>query len=94
MQPLLAVVREAWGWTGCSPVEVIAVNAFGNLILRDEAGRFWRLCPEDVYCRIVAQSRAEYHRLLSSQDFLTDWEMIELVTEARESLGAPGDDRC
>lgn len=94
MQNLLPIVRESWGWTGCNPVEVVAVNAFGNLILRDDEGRFWRLCPEDVYCRIVAQSRADYDALLGSEDFLSDWEMIELVRAARENLGVPGSGRC
>ena len=94
MQHLLPTVREAWGWTGCKPVEVIAINAFGNLILRDEAERFWRLCPEDVYCRMVAKSPADYDVLLGSEDFLSDWEMIDLVKAAREKLGAPGSGRC
>lgn len=94
MQHLLPVVSEAWGWTGCKPVEVIAMNAFGNLILRDDEGCFWRLCPEDVYCRIVAKSSADYGVLVGSEDFLSDWEMIDLVKAAREKLGTPGSGRC
>lgn len=70
------------------------MNAFGNLILRDDEGCFWRLCPEDVYCRIVAKSSADYGVLVGSEDFLSDWEMIDLVKAAREKLGTPGSGRC
>ena len=56
--------------------------------------RFWRLCPEDVYCKIVAHSQADYHALLGSQEFLSEWEMIDLVRQARETLGTPGIGRC
>jgi len=35
-------------------IEVVAVNAFGNLLIRDNGGQIWRLCPEDLSCRVVA----------------------------------------
>ena len=84
---MLAAIREGWGWTGIEPAEVIGVNAFGNLIARDIHGRYWRICPEDVYCKVVADSTASYHALLNDKDFVDDWEMSGLVNEARETVG-------
>ena len=47
-------VIESWGWVGIRPAEIVAENDFGNLIIKDAEDNFWRLCPEDVYCEIVA----------------------------------------
>jgi hypothetical protein len=85
---LLDEVRSAWGWVGIDPVDLIDDNEFGNLILEDANGQFWRLCPEDLYCEVVASSREELHRLAKDQDFLRDWYMRDLVDQAFQRLGA------
>jgi hypothetical protein len=36
-------INEAWGWVGLNAEEVLGENAFGNLIIRDDDGRYWRL---------------------------------------------------
>lgn len=51
---LIASIRDAWGWTGLKPHSVVGENDFGNLIVKDEDGRYWRLCPEDLQCEVVA----------------------------------------
>ena len=33
---LLKEVKEAWGWSGVEPVEIVTENDFGNLILKDK----------------------------------------------------------
>jgi hypothetical protein len=93
---LLDEVRSAWGWVGIDPVDLIDDNEFGNLILEDANGQFWRLCPEDLYCEVVASSREELHRLAKDQDFLRDWYMRDLVDQAFQRLGAlaPGRKYC
>lgn len=93
---LLDAVRSAWGWAGIEPVEVIAENDFGNLILKDVRGHYWRLCPEDLYCEVIAVSREELDRLSTDQDFLGDWTMRALVDQAFQRLGAlrPGQKYC
>jgi hypothetical protein len=93
---LLDEVRSAWGWVGIEPVELIDDNDFGNLILKDVRGQYWRLCPEDLYCELVASSREELDRLSKDQEFLGDWYMRGLVDQAFQRLGAlaPGRKYC
>lgn len=84
---LLEQVRGAWGWVGIDPVELIDDNDFGNLILKDACGQYWRLCPEDLYCEVVAGGREELEGLAKNQDFLSDWYMRGLVDQAFQRFG-------
>jgi hypothetical protein len=84
---MIDAIRAAWGWTGIEPLEVVGDNDFGNLIVKDVQGRYWRLCPEDCYCRVIAQDRAELDRLSADQAFLRDWHMSALVDQAYAKLG-------
>ena len=86
--PMVEKINEAWGWTGIRPKEVIGENKFGNLLIRDLEGRVWRLCPEDVYCEVVASNEVEYEKLINDSDFLEDWNMENLVNVARKKLGS------
>jgi len=81
-------VKESWGWVGIEPTEVVAENEFGNLVLKDAENRFWRLCPEDVYCEVIANSIEEYNDLIKDDEFLADWFMTAMVEEETEMLGA------
>jgi hypothetical protein len=87
--PMITVdeINEAWGWVGLNAVEVLGENAFGNLIIRDEDGRYWRLRPQDLCCEPVAQDRAAYDALAYNQAFLNDWYMPEVVHLAESTLG-------
>jgi len=93
---LLTSINESWGWIGIKPVQVVGDNSFGNLIIKDEAGSYWRLCPEDLYCKVVANSRAELDTLSQDQEFLQDWYMAKLEAVAKEQLGPlrPGYKYC
>jgi hypothetical protein len=42
---LVSEIRDAWGWVGIDPIEVVDENDFENLIVRDADGKFWRVCP-------------------------------------------------
>ena len=84
---IIQEIKESWGWVGIEPSEVVGENDFGNLIIKDVAGKYWRLCPEDLYCEIVADSREELDKLSNSQEFLEDWYMQVLVDQAKERLG-------
>ena len=75
------------------PLEVVGENDFGNLIVKDTNGRYWRVCPEDGYCRVVAESRAELDAISKDQAFLHDWYMRTLVALAQEKCGPLLDDR-
>lgn len=84
---LVDEISSAWGWIGIDPVEVVAENDFGNLIVRDVDGKFWRLCPEDCYCTVIAADRQSLDALATDQQFLQDWSMRDLVSLAQDKLG-------
>lgn len=87
MENILDTVKEAWGWTGIQPDEVISDNAFGNLIVKDIKGKYWRICPEDAYCKAVAENQKELKALSSDEEFLEDWNMEALLEKAKAVLG-------
>ncbi len=84
---IIQEISESWGWVGIEPVEVVGENDFGNLMIKDAHGKYWRLCPEDVYCEVVANNREELDSLCKDQEFLEDWNMKVLVEQAVENLG-------
>jgi hypothetical protein len=51
---LVTTIQDAWGWVGIKPAQILGDNSFGNLLIKDEVGLYWRLCPEDLYCKVVA----------------------------------------
>lgn len=84
---LVEEISESWGWIGIEPAEVVGENDFGNLIIKDIGAKYWRLCPEDLCCEVIAESRVELDRLSTDQAFLQDWYMRALVLQAREKCG-------
>lgn len=84
---ILQEIKESWGWTGIDPVEIVAENEFANYILKDSHDRFWRLCPEDVYCEVIAENSDEYKRLTKNEEFSLDWFMASMVEEAVRNVG-------
>ena len=84
---LVDELRESWGWVGLEPIEVVGENDFGNLIIKDKDSKYWRLCPEELSCEVVAQNQEELDTLSHNQEFLHDWYMKKLVLEAQEKLG-------
>ena len=91
---MIEIILEAWGWTGIDPKEIIGVNQFGNMIVKDAKGAYWRVCPEDVYCELIAINEDEYSKLCNDTEFIEDWEMEAMCTEARGLFGTPSSDRC
>ena len=94
LMDLLETIRSAWGFTGLAPRSIVAENPFGNLLVEDVSGRIWRICPEELSCNAVASSPQDLQRLRSTPDFLTDWEMEQLVSLATSALGTPMEGRC
>ena len=90
---LIETLLEAWGWCGIAPSEVVGENDFGNLMIKDDSGRYWRLCPEDLYCKVVAQNRGELDALQTNQEFLRDWYATGLVDYASSKLGVLAEGR-
>ncbi len=84
---ILKEIKDSWGWVGIEPQEIVIENEFGNLIVKDFEDKFWRICPEDVYCEIVAKSIEEYNALIKNEEFLEDWLMTAMVEDAKKNLG-------
>src|SRR5262245_60099445 len=87
-------ICEAWGWMGIESAHVVRMNKFGNVIFSDQTGRYWRICPEELECKAIAESAASYDRLLSDPEFVRDWEMTRLVEIAEAKYGAQPVHRC
>ena len=84
---IIKEIIESWGWVGIEPDEIVGENDFGNLVIKDKRGKFWRLCPEDVYCEVVAENQEELDSLSRDQEFLEDWYMETLVGVAKDKYG-------
>ena len=80
-------INESWGWVGIEPLEVVGENDFGNLMIKDVEGKYWRLCPEELSCKVVALNRTELDSLSTDQKFLADWYMEALVEASKDKLG-------
>ncbi len=91
---MLTTIRESWGWTGLDPAAVTATNAFGNVLVRAADGAYWRICPEELSCKVVAGNDAEFDALLGSEEFQIDWQMTRLVRIAQTALAPVAEDRC
>lgn len=90
---MLGKINEHWGWTGLKAIEILERNEFGNFLLLDENQTYWRICPEELSCEVVAENSKAHHRLLEDEEFQVDWEMSNLVKLAREHLGDLSEDR-
>ena len=84
---LIRHIEEAWGWAGVEPISILGQNKFGNFIVKDSAGKYWRLCPEELYCRVVARNREELDGLIAQEEFQQDWHMAGLAIQAEVRLG-------
>ncbi len=90
---LLEAIAEGWSWKLGEPVAIIATNRFGNAIVQNEDGHFYRIMPEEWQCELLAHSFIQLEEKRSTDDFILDWEMTALVERAESALGplAEGD---
>jgi len=72
----------------------MATNAFGNLIVRAIDGAYWRICPEELSCEVVACDAAALDVPWANEDFQIDWQMMQLVNAAQVALGPVDEQRC
>lgn len=84
---ILDEVSAAWGWTGIVPDELVTENEFGNLIIKDPEDKFWRICPEELTCEVVADSIDAYNVLIQDDEFNEDWFMADMVAIGEKKLG-------
>lgn len=90
----IRTITDNWSWIGLDAVEIVDANAFGNVVVRDSQARYWRICPEELSCQVVAGTPAEWTALRSSDDFREDWNMNALVQMAIHKFGTLPPDQC
>ena len=91
---ILDEIADAWAWKGVRPRALVMQNAFGNVIFTDEGGQYWRICPEELSCKVVATNGEEFAELQCADEFLKDWATQALVDRVRPTLGLPTGERC
>lgn len=87
-------IEQAWSWIGLSPDAVLQTNAFGNAVVRARDDKIWRICPEELSCKVIADSEAGFRELSLSPEFQEDWCMARLVQLAEDRLGPLEEGRC
>ena len=94
MDDLIPIIERSWSWTGIAPKMVLERNAFGHLLVLDQSGQFWRICPEKLACAVVSKTDAEFSALRASGTFREDWEMVRLREIAQSCVGQIAQDRA
>jgi len=80
-------INKAWNWIGFNATEIIRTNEFGNVIFKTDKNDYWRICPEEISCKKIAETKSELDQISSDPEFIKDWEMIDLVNIAKSKLG-------
>lgn len=93
MEELKVAVDRFWGWSGLRPKQVLERNAFGNLLVLDQHDRYWRICPEELSCTVIAESAADFSVLRADAEFQVDWLMSRLCDIALEVCGPISESR-
>jgi len=91
---MINIIQQSWGWTGLNAAEIIGTNKFGNMIVRDQSDHFWRICPEELSCEPIAETKDGLVELSRDEEFVVDWEMDQLIDIARDALGDPQSGYC
>ncbi|MEL6560282.1 MAG: T6SS immunity protein Tdi1 domain-containing protein [Bacteroidota bacterium] len=84
---MIEMINKSWGWTGIEASELLFENDFGNLIIADTASKIWRICPEELSCRKIAENEEAFDELFHSEKFKKDWYMDETVALASDQVG-------
>ena len=87
MDKMITEINKAWNWKGFIATEIILTNEFGNVIFKTDKNEYWRICPEEISCERIAKTESEFNKVSSDSEFITDWEMTNLVNIAKSELG-------
>lgn len=84
---ILQKVAEAWGWAIRQPVSVLAVNSMANVLVVDVQQKLWRICPEELSCKVVANNPLQIQKYFNDKDTKADWQLLGLINEAENKFG-------
>jgi hypothetical protein len=84
---ILTAINNDWSWTAVLAEEIIMQNDFGNIIFRTKENEFWRICPEELYCKKIASNQQEFADIQNDSEFIEDWEMKNLLIQVNSVVG-------
>jgi len=84
---MIDIINKSWSWKGFEAKEILLINEFGNIIFRTDSEEYWRICPEELHCEIIANNKDDFESLISDPEYKVDWEVSELVKLAQNTLG-------
>ena len=93
MNNILNQIIDSWSWVIENPKQILAVNKFGNILIRNEENIVYRICPEELNAEIVSEDKESYLKLIKDKEFLEDWEFKPLLSQAIEKLGELTDEQ-
>ncbi len=80
-------INEFWKWMGVTAESIAATNEFGNIVFISDKGQYWRICPEELQCEMIAPNDVIWEDVKEEQQFKKSWEMTEIVEAAKNTLG-------
>ena len=94
MSSLLESIQEGWGWAIGSPTRVVAVNSFGNVIVQNSKGQFFRIIPENLEYVFLCDSENALEKITRESAFAFDWDMKLPRGQAERALGKLTTNEC
>jgi hypothetical protein len=94
MKSLLESIQEGWLWAIGTPVRVVAVNSFGNVIVQNSNGQFYRIIPENLEYVFLCDSEDALDKIARESAFAFDWDMKLLREQAERALGRLTTNEC
>lgn len=79
MMEILQIINDSWNWLKVEAMDVIDINKFGNIVFQNKDESIWRICPEELYCEKIANSKTDFLALKNQPEFMEDWEMTKFV---------------
>jgi hypothetical protein len=83
-----------WRWLCPQPMALLATSAFGDLFLRDETGRIFKLDIAFGQMQEVAPSEEEFRSLAATKEKREDWFAESLELAAAQRGLQPNRDQC
>ena len=83
-----------WRWLCPQPLALVARSAFGDLFLRDEAGKIFRLDVAIGQLKEIARSETEFRDLAGAKDKREQWFAESDELTALERGLKPNQDQC
>lgn len=84
---MIETINKYWSWTETVAKEIIMINDFGYIIFQSKDGKYWKISPEKLECKVVANNENEFLKLKGNQEFLDLWKMDSHVNAAKKALG-------